>query len=339
MNGYERIHAALEGRPVDRTPVMLHNFLMAAREGGYTQAAFRNDAANIADAFIRAVEKYGYDGVLIDIDTALLAGALGVPVEFPEDLPARCHRGLLHDIGDIGRLPPIQLENDRRVMILLESARLLVEHFDGELSIRGNCDQSSFSLAALVRSMQDWMLDLTDEEARPYVHRLLDYCSEAACRMIRLMAETGVDMVSNGDSLAGPAMISPAMYREFALPYERRVIDEAHAHGLPYALHICGDTSLILHDMVQTGTDAVELDYQTDIHRAHEVYRDSICFIGNVDPSGVLARGTPDLVRQKTEELLEVYADSTRFILNAGCAIPAETPPENLRAMIAVTRT
>jgi uroporphyrinogen-III decarboxylase len=26
------------------------------------------------------------------------------------------------------------------------------------------------------------------------------------------------------------------------------------------------------------------------------------------------------------------------FILNAGCAIPAETPPANLRAMIAASR-
>lgn len=33
-------------------------------------------------------------------------------------------------------------------------------------------------------------------------------------------------------------------------------------------------------------------------------------------------------------ELLAVFADTPRFILNAGSAIPATTPGENLRAMI-----
>ncbi|MCK7468641.1 MAG: hypothetical protein MZU91_11380 [Desulfosudis oleivorans] len=38
MNGYRRVRAALEGARPDRVPVMLHNFLMAAREAGFTPA-------------------------------------------------------------------------------------------------------------------------------------------------------------------------------------------------------------------------------------------------------------------------------------------------------------
>ena len=34
-----------------------------------------------------------------------------------------------------------------------------------------------------------------------------------------------------------------------------------------------------------------------------------------------------------------MFADTPRFILNAGCAIPATTPAENLRAMIRAVRT
>ena len=60
--------------------------------------------------------------------------------------------------------------------------------------------------------------------------------------------------------------------------------------------------------------------------------------VGNIDPSGVLAMGTVEDVSKKTLELLEIYKDSNRFILNAGCAIPAETPSENLKAMIKVAR-
>lgn len=56
------------------------------------------------------------------------------------------------------------------------------------------------------------------------------------------------------------------------------------------------------------------------------------------DLVNALALGTPDLVKDKTFDLLELYKDSNRFILNAGCAIPPETPPEDLRIMIEAAR-
>jgi MtaA/CmuA family methyltransferase len=152
------------------------------------------------------------------------------------------------------------------------------------------------------------------------------------------MAGTGADMVSNGDSPAGPDLVSPAMYEEFAQPYEKRLADEAHIHGRPYVLHICGNTTRILEAMLATGADALELDYKTDVRAARDVLRGRAVFIGNIDPSGVLALGTPALVEARTRELLEVFAGVPGFILNAGCAIPAETPPENLKAMLAAAR-
>ena len=55
---------------------------------------------------------------------------------------------------------------------------------------------------------------------------------------------------------------------------------------------------------------------------------------GNVDPSGVLALGTPEVVREKTCELISVWKPEGRFVLNSGCALPFSTPPENIRAFI-----
>ncbi|MCU0243931.1 MAG: uroporphyrinogen decarboxylase family protein, partial [Acidobacteria bacterium] len=94
----------------------------------------------------------------------------------------------------------------------------------------------------------------------------------------------------------------------------------------------------ILEPMLATGADALELDYKTDVRAAREAMKGKAVFIGNIDPSGVLALGRPALVETKTRELLDVFAGVPGFILNAGCAIPAETPPENLKAMIAAAR-
>jgi MtaA/CmuA family methyltransferase len=334
VNGYERIAAALRGERPDRVPVMLHNFMVAAREAGVTMKAFREDPRVMAGVFTRAVEAYGYDGILVDLDTATLAGALGVPVALPETEPALCHGARLGSLAAVDDLEPPDVGRDERVAVWLEAVRLLVGHFGREVFVRGNCDQAPFSLASMMRGAADWMMDLMEEDNRERAFRLLDHCAEAGLQFVRLMAQTGAHMVSSGDSPAGPDLVSPRVYREFALPWERRLADEAHRLGLPYALHVCGRTDRILRDMLETGADAFELDHKTDARLAHDLLRDRAVFIGNLDPSAVLALGSPELVLAKARELLALFADTPRFILNAGCAIPATTPPGNLRAMI-----
>lgn len=334
MNGYQRVRAALSGQAPDRVPVMLHNFLMAAREAGVPLGRYRREPESIARCFIQAVESYGYDGVLVDVDTATLAGAVGVPVELPEDAPACCRGGCLENLEAVDRLPEPDVGRYWGVQVWLEAARLLKRHFRDEVFVRGNCDQAPFSLAALMRGIPEWLMDLADEEHHRAACRLLDYCHTACRQFLALMASTGVDMLSNGDSPAGPDMASPAYYRRFAMEHERRLAEYAHSLGLPYLMHICGKTDRILEDMVSTGADALELDYKTDVRLARRLLAGRVTFVGNIDPNAVLALGTPETIARKTRELVEVFAGEPRFILNAGCAIPAGTPAANLRAMI-----
>ena len=338
MNGYERIHAALQGKPSGGVPITLHNFLMAAEEAGYSQGQYREDPDKIADTFIRAVEKYRYDGVLVDIDTVTLAGSVGVPVDFPEKECARSHDGSLDNLEDVRKLPAPDVLRYKYINIWLEAVRKLADHFQGEISVRGNCDQAPFSLASMMRGAQNWMMDMLDGERQHYVTELLDYCFEAAKQFLTAMSETGADILSNGDSVAGPSMISPDMYERYALPYEKKIIDAVHGLGFPYILHICGNTGAILKYFPETGSDAMELDYLTDIDEVYDTLHDSVTLFGNIDPSGVLTYGTPEDVRRATRQLLDKYGGCSRFVLNSGCAIPATAPSENITAMIQTAR-
>ena len=338
MNGRERIASALRGEWPDRVPVMLHNFMMAARESGITMRTFRSDPQALAMSFARGVERYGVDGILIDVDTVTLAAAVGVPVDYPEDEPARVRGGLLAALEEVSELPPVDILDSPGVQVWLEGVRLLKRHFGDEVFIRGNCDQCPFTLASLIRGMDGWMMDLLDPEKEEFVFALLEYCCSVTLQFIRSMGETGADMTSNGDSVAGPDLVSPSIFRRYALPYDRRIAEGSHALGLPYILHICGNTSAILDDMIATGADGLDIDYKTDPRRAHDRMEGRTLFVGNIDPSGVLALGSSRLVEEKTLELLRIFADTPRFILNSGCAIPPTTPSENIRTMIRTAR-
>jgi uroporphyrinogen decarboxylase len=328
----------MRGEWPDTVPVMLHNFMMAASEAGVTMTQFRSQPQLLARAVIQAVERYGYDGIMIDVDTVTLAGAAGVPIDFPRDEPARVAGRMLQSLEAAADLPPINILDYLPVRVWLEAVQLLKYHCGDEIYIRGNCDQCPFTLASLIRGMDDWLVDLMDPQNEPMVHRLLEFCTEITSQFIRQMSATGAHMLSNGDSVAGPELVSPSIFRRFALPYTRRIVVLTHTLGLPYILHICGNTGLIIDDMIATGADGLELDYKTDPELAHLKMKDRLVFAGNIDPSAILARGTPETVRESTLNLLNIFRDTPRFILNAGCAIPPTTPSANLRALVQTAR-
>ena len=340
MNGKERIQAVLNGQWPDKRPVMIHNFMMAAREYGITMAEYRSDPQKIAKAHIQAVEKYQLDGVFLDIDTTTTAGALGVPVEYPTDEPARCvsRHPLLERIDAVGELPKPDVANNPHVQVWVEACRLLKAYFGDEIFVRGNADQLPFSVASMMRGVENWMMDLMDASNEQNVQALLDYAVDACKVFAGLMIDAGADLISHGDSPAGPDMISPGMYERFALPSEKTVIDYIHRRNVRHMLHICGNTNAILDQMATMGTDAVELDFKTDTRLVHEKLSDKLVLSGTIDPSGVLYFGSVSDVQRATGELLEIYNDSPRLIVCSGCALPAGTPAENINAMVKTAR-
>ncbi len=341
MNGKQRIECVLNGQWPDKRPVMLHNFRMAAQEAGFSMAQYRSDPNVIAKAHIQAVEMYQLDGIFLDIDTVTLVGALGVSVDFPENEPARCHKShpLLTSLNKVDELPTPNLMNDERVQIWVESCRLLKMYFGDEVWIRGNADQLPYSAASMMRGMTDWMMELMDPELEEAIFSLLEYCYKAGEQFVRMIAETGVHMISHGDSSAGPDMIDPRMYRRFAQPYEQRMVRLVRKLGKAHMLHICGNTDAILDDMAATGSNAIELDYKTDIQLIKQQYGEKITLSGILDPSAVLGCGTPDDVERKCRYILEVYQDSPRLIVCSGCALPPNTPPENIYRFVQTVRS
>jgi uroporphyrinogen decarboxylase len=137
-----------------------------------------------------------------------------------------------------------------------------------------------------------------------------------------------------GDSLAAPDVVSPKMFNQFARPYEERLVKDLAVDRIFTVIHICGDTTRILDSLSQYDFCGFELDYKTDAVKAKATAGIRHVLFGNIDPSGVIARGTPDEVRAKTRELISVWKPGARFVLNAGCAIPPATPPENIRTLI-----
>jgi uroporphyrinogen decarboxylase len=135
-----------------------------------------------------------------------------------------------------------------------------------------------------------------------------------------------------GDAIA--SLVSPHMYREFALPYEQCIFQAIHEAGAIGRLHICGNTTPIVTDMVNSGADIIDLDWMVDIREAATIIDDRAALCGNFDPVAVMLHGTPEAVEKAARYCLE--NGGRRHFSAAGCEIPEGTPHENLRAQAKV---
>ena len=137
-----------------------------------------------------------------------------------------------------------------------------------------------------------------------------------------------------GESLAGPDVCSPSVYNRFAFPYQKRLIETLRAEGKEIGLHICGNATRIIASMVDTGSLFLQVDYKIDHHQCKLVATGKTTLVGTVDPSAVMAFGTPEDVTARARHDIELLAPGGGFVLSPGCTLPAATPNENVTALV-----
>ncbi len=157
---------------------------------------------------------------------------------------------------------------------------------------------------------------------------MLEICAEVGVAFARAQVEAGADIIGLGDAVC--SQISPRMYRQFGLPYEQRIFAAVRDMGAVGRLHICGNTTHLLPDMLRSGAQIIDLDWMVDLEQASRIFNNQVAICGNFDPVAVMLQGTPESVRMSVLECL--IKGGSRLFSGAGCEIPDKTPTENLLA-------
>lgn len=338
MNSLERIQTVLEGRLPDRLPVLPQSFMFAAQMSGYSIGQINRNPRIMAQCHINSREEFGYDGCIVDVDDATLAEACGAEVIYREDNVAvvKDSHPILKDLRDIDSLELPEPQKSGRMCEWLEVTERLKEKMGKDGFILGRADQGPFNLLCLLRGAQQFMEDLIVEDESVIMHAL-DWTTEAHIRFAKAQIEAGAHMTSMGDAYASPNLISPAAYRKFAFPWEKRVVEKVQTKKEPYSIHICGDTTKIIQDMGDTGAKVLEIDWKLDIGEARRCLPQDTVLMGNINPSDPMYLGTVQQVKQQVKKIIE----DTRgqgLIVSSGCALGANTNPENVRAMVEAVR-
>ncbi|MEW5900297.1 MAG: uroporphyrinogen decarboxylase family protein [Acidobacteriota bacterium] len=313
-------------------PLAVH---YCARAAGVSIGDYTSNPRVLADSVLRYYEIFRPDAVWVSADTWVSAQAMGARVGAVDDGQPWSGLGspLIQSARDIDRIPPPDPSVQGRYPLMLEALGRVVAALGDEVFVVGCFDQYPFSLASQLLGMEVIMIKLVDD--RPLVEAVMEKGLGYGLTYGRAMNEAGAHMLSGGDSPAG--LIGPRFYRELALPFEKRLISGLkEATGKPISLHICGHAQPILEDMANSGADVLEVDHKVDLAQACRIVGPDRTLWGNLDPVGVLARGSTAQVEQAARRALEAVraCGHKRFVLSSGCTLALETPAENLRVML-----
>jgi MtaA/CmuA family methyltransferase len=332
MNGLQRTLDFLAGQPVDHRP--FHPIIMrwAARHAGVKYRDFCLDYRVKTAAMIRCADEFDIDWVTVMSDPWVEAEAFGVTVEYPEDNLPMDTGGRLADLEAAAALKPFRpLDHARCTNRIREIAEF--KRVAGDKYFIVGWVEGPVAEYADIRGISEAAMDFLDDPET--CGRAMDVITDSAIEFITLQVGAGAHCIGIGDAFC--SQIGPGPYRSLAFPRQKRLVDHIHSLGAIAKLHICGNTARIMPEMIATGADIIDVDHLVPDMAAFAGYLSPHqVFCGKSDPVSIIRNGTPE---QITASVLQSREEGRgRVIVSAGCEVPPETSPENMRAFSMAAR-
>lgn len=218
-----------------------------------------------------------------------------------------------------------------------QAAQVAEIHAKG-LAAEGNMQCTVWESAWYMRGMLEMMEDMMDSDEK--ADFLLDRVADNACQRAAHYAKAGCDLLFLGDDIGmqRTIMMSMDMYRTFIKPRLKRVIDAARAEkpDIIVLYHSCGYVEPFIPELIDAGVDVLNPVQPEcmDFKKIHDMYGDRLSFNGTIGTQSVMPFETPDGVRRKVFENLEIAGDKGGLLCCPTHLLEPEVPYENVEAYV-----
>ena len=177
MNSFERVMAALAGKPHDRTPNV--NILMqfAAREINCKYGLYMTDWRNLVRGNLACAEKYGIDIVTVMQGPMSEAHDLGAKVVFPEDDVSYASEPLVREHADILKLKVVEPYDGGTMGNAVNSITEYRRQVGGQIPIAGWVE-GCFAQAADLMGVTEFLTNLADPDCEEMLTDLFEFLLE-----------------------------------------------------------------------------------------------------------------------------------------------------------------
>ena len=189
-----------------------------------------------------------------------------------------------------------------------------------------------------IRGFENALMDSVEDPR--FYHGLMERLTDLYLAMIRACADVPADAFFFGDDWGEQrgVILGPDRWRELIKPYWKIIYEEVHRQGKFVISHCCGSVADIMPDLIEIGLDVLE-SVQPEA-RGMEPYAlkrewgEHMVFWGCLGNQSLIPFGTPETLRREIRNLRKKMGEGGGFILAPAKPIQAETPIENVVAIL-----
>lgn len=189
-----------------------------------------------------------------------------------------------------------------------------------------------------MRGMEDLMMDMMCDD--PIATYLLDAVTERAIVRAQSFTRAGADILYFGDDIGmqRTPMMSLDLYCKWLKPRLKQVVDAAKSINpdVLIAYHSCGHITPFIPHLIEVGIDILN-PIQPESMDFKEIYKEfggKISFHGTIGTQATMPFGTPQQVREKVFEHMEIAKDKGGLFPAPTHLLEPEVPWENILAYV-----
>ena len=340
----DTILKTLRGEKTPYTPVWIMRqagrYLPEYRETRKNAGSFLDLCKNkdfATEVTLQPLDRYPLlDAAILFSDILTIPDAMGLGLYFAEGEGPKFERPLTNE-KEVHKLDVPEVEQD--LAYVFDAVKSIKQALNERVPLLGFAG-SPWTLATYMIEGQGGTDFLNIKKmlyARPdLLHHILKITAESVSQYLSFQIKAGADAVMIFDSWGGA--LADNEYEPFSLNYMKVIINNLNIMGhesTPKILFTKGGGQW-LDKQLQSGADALGLDWQTNIKQAKAIVKDQVTLQGNMDPSILLS--DTKVIEKNVMSILDDYGHGERHIFNLGHGITQFTPPENVTCMLEAVR-
>ena len=331
---------ALLCQPTEYTPVWLMRqagrYLpeyqaTRARAGSFLALAKTPELC--AEVALQPLARFPLDAAILFSDILTIPDAMGLGLSFGEGEGPRFERPLRDEAAIRALAAP---DPTAELRYVLDAVRTTRQALAGRVPLIG-FSGSPFTLACYMvegSGSDDWRELKRLLYARPeLLHRILEVNARAVTDYLNAQIEAGAQAVMIFDTWGGT--LAHHDFVPFSLNYSMQVMQnlkkQNEGRRVPSIVFTKGGNPW-LGAMMESGSDAIGLDWTADAREARKLAAGRVALQGNLDPAALFA--PPQSVRAAARRVVDEFGSAPGHVFNLGHGVRQKTPIDSISALV-----
>lgn len=286
---------------------------------------------------LQPLRRFPLDGAIIYADILLIPDAMGLGLSFVEKEGPR----FAHTVRGAVDFELMQKNSENletlidRLSYVGETVTRVKQQLDPSVTLIGFAGAPFTVASYLIEGRGPSKNDFFETKKLMFnqpqlFHAIMERLTVVTMAYLDMQIAAGVEIVQLFESWSGA--LAPVHYREFCLPYMKKII--AHAQTKVPTICFMGQGAGLVSDVLSLKPDVFGVDWRQDLRVVSNQFHSSkIALQGNLDP--LLLYSDRDVLQKNVETCLEQGASHPHgYIFNLGHGCTPQTPVENVQLVV-----